>query len=266
MTYRPDAAEVEKYRRDGYLVLNRPIFPAPEFGRLKTYMMDRMRETLQDGAPAQLIDCPHWTDVKYFDWLLAPQMLDLVEPLIGPDIAIFASHLLQKPPAVGRRVPWHEDSYYWERILQPMEVASVTLALESSVKDNGCLRVIGSSHHNGYSEYEQVEHPEEQVFPIEIKKGLYDEKKAVDLELQPNEASIHHCKIIHGSNPNKGALHRAVWTVRYFPTSVKFDKDSHRHFRTRPFHVFLARGKDKAGNRYSEPGKTGDVLTGVSTA
>ncbi len=266
MSYRPSPNEVERYRRDGYLVLNRPIFPRERFEALQPYLLRKLEQASDGGAPSQLIDCPHWQDVGMFEWLLAAEMLDIVEPLIGPDIGIFACHLLQKPPGVGKRVPWHEDSAYWQQLLKPMEVASVTVALEPSIKENGCLRVIAGSHVNGYSDYEPVERPQEQIFPIEIKKAQCDESRAVDLELQPNEASVHHVRIIHGSNPNTGNLRRAVFTVRYFPTSVKFDQQSHPYFRERPFHIFLARGRDRAGNQYSEPGKTADGLQGVSTA
>jgi ectoine hydroxylase-related dioxygenase (phytanoyl-CoA dioxygenase family) len=268
MSYSPNAAEVEKYREDGYLVFHRPIFSAARFEWLKNYLMGKLDQAFVNaptGAPA-IIDCPHWQDPAIFEWLLADEMLDLVEPLIGSDIGIFACHLLQKPPGVGKRVPWHEDSAYWKDVLKPMEVASVTLALGPSVKENGCLRVIAGSHRHGYSDYEQVARPEDQVFPIEIKKNQCDEAKAVDIELQPNEASIHHVKIIHGSNPNTGTTRRAVFTVRYFPTHVKLHRESHPYFSQRPFHIFLARGRDKAGNTYSEPGKTNDVLQGVSTA
>jgi len=267
MTYRPSAREIEQYRRDGYLMIHKPIFEIDDFERLKEYMIGKLDEaTSPNGARVQLVDCPHWRDAKIFEWLMAAEMLDLVEPLIGPDIGIFACHLLQKPAGVGKRVPWHEDSAYWQQVLKPMEVASVSIALEPSVKANGCLRVIAGSHRNGYSDYEPVERPEEQVFPMEIKRSQYDESKAVDIEIQPNEASIHHVRIIHGSNPNSGTQRRAVLTARYFPTHVKFDRESHPHFREHPFHIFLARGRDKAGNRYSEPGKTSDVLHGVSTA
>ncbi|MBM3278136.1 MAG: phytanoyl-CoA dioxygenase family protein, partial [Candidatus Handelsmanbacteria bacterium] len=72
----------------------------------------------------------------------ADEILDLVEPLIGPDIAIFACHLLQKPPQIGKRVPWHEDSAYWKGRLDPIVVASITIALEPSTRENGCLEVL----------------------------------------------------------------------------------------------------------------------------
>jgi len=249
-------AELQKYERDGYVTLPRPTFAPAKFAKLKADCEERLEaERLgRQGRPITLIDCPHWQHLELFEWLLADEMLDLVEPIIGPDIGLFACHLLQKPAAVGKRVPWHEDSAYWGKILQPMVVASITVALEPSLPENGCLRVIPGTHHNGYSEYTPVAN---QVFMNEIKAGQYDESEAVDIVLQPNEASLHHGRIIHGSNPNQGGLRRAVFTARYFPTSSRFDLAN--------FHIYLARGEDRAGNQYSDPRQVYNEKQPIST-
>jgi ectoine hydroxylase-related dioxygenase (phytanoyl-CoA dioxygenase family) len=169
---------------------------------------------------------------------------------------VFACHLLQKPASVGKRVPWHEDSAYWKGALTPMVVASITLALEPSLPASGCLRVIPGTHKHGYSDYVDVAKPETEVFPLEIKQAQMDETKAVGIDLQPGEASIHHGKIIHGSNPNTGSMRRSVLTVRYFPTTVKFTPENHPYFKGVKFNIYLARGRDHAGNQYSDPAKS----------
>lgn len=247
---------VQRYDRDGYLILHHPVFSPEKFARVQAYCAGKFAEANKGADVPAIIDCPHWADPRIFEWIMAPEMLDLVEPLIGPDIGIFACHLLQKPASVGKRVPWHEDSAYWKGALTPMEVASITLALEPSLPSNGGLRVVPGTHRHGYSDYADVARPETEVFPIEIKKAQVDEARAVDIDLQPNEASIHHGKIIHGSNPNTGSRRRAVLTVRYFPTTVKFTPENHPHFAAAKFNIYLARGRDRAGNRYSDPTKS----------
>jgi ectoine hydroxylase-related dioxygenase (phytanoyl-CoA dioxygenase family) len=253
------AAQVAQYQRDGYIIISRPTFSAAKFARLKQHCETKFAQAAdaQHGKPVSLIDCPHWQDPALFEWLLADEMLDLVEPLIGPDIGLFASHLLQKPATAGKRVPWHEDSAYWQKIWQPMVIASITVALEPSLPENGCLRVIPGTHHNGYSDYAPVPQQSDSLFAEEIKAEQYDESKAVDIVLQPNQASIHHVRIIHGSNPNQGASRRAVLTARYFPTTSKFGLDD--------FPIYLARGEDRAGNRYSDPRQTYARKPAVST-
>jgi len=95
-----------------------------------------------------------------------------------------------------------------------------------------------------------VSDPKAEVFATEIKRGLVDESIAVDMTLKPNQASLHHGKLVHGSNANKGVRRRCGYTMRYIPTSVKFTEHADL-----PFQIYLARGKDRAGNRYGDPTK-----------
>ena len=169
--------EVSDYERKGYLIIRRPLFPPAKFQRIKELGAEKFANAATGSAPPTIVDCPHWQDPRLFEWIFAPEMLDLVEPLLGPDIGVFACHLLQKPPAVGKRVPWHEDSAYWRGVLQPMQVASLTLALEPSLAENGCLRVVPGTHRQGhsdhvrFSQYVSIDRPEEQVFTKETSKS-----------------------------------------------------------------------------------------------
>ena len=252
MAHRLTEAQVRAYREEGYLIITDPVLPPSLFERLKALSAEKFAEWAgkRDGVAPALIDCPHWSDTRFFEWLFADEMLDLVEPLIGPDIAVFASHLLQKPPHVGKRVPWHEDSAYWNGRLNPIEVASITVSLEPSTRENGCLEVLPGTHRHGYSDYIPVSDPSEQIFPIEVRPDQRDETRAVAIELEPNQASFHDARIIHGSAPNNGIRGRSALTVRYFPTHVRFIEEKNPNFQ-----IYLARGKDRAGNPYSDPEK-----------
>jgi hypothetical protein len=245
-------AQVERFREDGYLIVPGPVFSPERFEGLKRIEASKFALAAEKagGVAPSLIDCPHWSDPRLFEWLLAEEMLSLVEPLLGPDIAIFACHFLRKPPEVGKRVPWHEDSSYWKGRLEPIEVASITVSLEPSTRENGCLRVLPGTHRHGYSEYVPVADPSKQVFGIEVRPDQMDESRAVDIVLEPNQASIHDGRIIHGSAPNEGALGRSAFTVRYFPAHVRFVEERNPNFQ-----IYLARGRDRAGNRYSDPTK-----------
>jgi ectoine hydroxylase-related dioxygenase (phytanoyl-CoA dioxygenase family) len=250
MTARISESEVRAYQENGYLVVNRPILPPAMFERLKQLTAEHYRNAGQKaaGLTPSLIDCPHWSDPRLFEFLFAPEMLNLVEPLIGADIAVFACHFLQKPPQIGKRVPWHEDSAYWKGRLEPLEVASVTISLERSTPENGCLCVIPGTHRHGYSDYIPVSDALTEIFPVEVQPDQMDAQNAVEIVLEPNEASIHDGRIIHGSAPNTGTMGRSAFTVRYFPTHVKFIVENNPNFR-----IYLAQGKDKAGNLYSDP-------------
>ena len=48
-----------------------------------------------------------------------------------------------------------------------------------------------------------------------------DESQAVDIELEPGEMSLHHVRIVHGSNPNPTDVRRIGFVVRYIATSCR---------------------------------------------
>ena len=71
-------------------------------------------------------------------------LLDIAEQFVGPDIALFASAYICKPPRDGQPVLWHQDGSYWP--LDPMNVVTLWLAIDDSTQENACMRVIPGSH------------------------------------------------------------------------------------------------------------------------
>jgi ectoine hydroxylase-related dioxygenase (phytanoyl-CoA dioxygenase family) len=134
-----------------------------------------------------------------------------------------------------------------------MEVVTVWLAIDPSTLANGCMQVIPGTHNTGaagFSEYEAVADADKEVFDTEIRAGQYDETKAVPCILEPNQASLHDGRLIHGSPPNEGAMRRCGYTMRFMPTTVKHTSGSNKDD---GFQIYLARGKDRAGNVYGDP-------------
>jgi len=243
---RLDAAQVAEYRREGFLVFPEPVFPAAKFDRLKGFFEELLARLPAERRP-EAMDVPHFTEPALFEWLLADEVVALVEPLLGPDIALFSSHFICKPKGDGKRVPWHEDSAYWRDMLAPMEVVTVWLAIDPSLPVNGCMKVIPRTHGNGYSEYEDVD-KRFNVFTTEIKRHQFDESRAVPCILQPNHCSLHDGRLMHGSDANRSELRRCGYTMRYISTRVRFNREKY------PWHqIYLARGCDHAGNTYADP-------------
>ena len=82
-----------------------------------------------------MTDDPFWVRLISGD-----RLLDIPAQCVGPDIALYASHYLSKPPGDGMPVLWHQDGAYWP--LEPMEVVTLWLAVDDSTPENGCMRVI----------------------------------------------------------------------------------------------------------------------------
>ncbi|MDQ3440853.1 MAG: phytanoyl-CoA dioxygenase family protein [Planctomycetota bacterium] len=253
MAGRLSPRQVSFFRDEGYLLFDQPVLPPPKFDALKNHFEHKLIEFVETtGRSPEHFDVPHFEDLKLFDWLFDDAVLDVVESLIGPDIALWSSHFISKPAGVGKRVPWHEDSAYWGKVLDPMEVVTIWLAIDPSRPENGCMRVIPRTHHGGYSEYEPVNDASTSVFHAEIKAGKFDESRAVDCVLDPNHCSIHHAKLIHGSTANTSPMRRCGYTMRYVPATSRFRPDD---FSMGAFRIYLARGQDRAGNTYGDPTK-----------
>lgn len=132
-----------------------------------------------------------------------------------------------------------------------MEVCTVWLAIDPSLKENGCMMVIPRSHREarqGFSDYEAVD-PATSVFPTEIIASQREEGRRVYIELQPNECSLHDARIQHGSEPNRSQLRRCGWTLRFCSTRVKFNQQAFAGMHQ----VYLACGVDHGGNVYADP-------------
>ena len=242
---RLSGAQLEHYHKEGYLIYRNPVFPAIKFQALKDHFEEKIARLPSTIRP-EAMDVPHFADPRLFEWLFADEVLDLVESIIGPDIALWSSHFICKPKGDGRRVPWHEDSSYWKGRLDPMEVVTVWLAIDPSTKENGCMNVIPRSL-NGFSEYNPVD-TKINVFPTEIKANQFEASSAIAIELQPNQASFHDGRLIHGSQPNNSQIRRCGYTMRYMSTRVRMSPEKN------PSHlIYLARGRDHAGNAYADP-------------
>jgi hypothetical protein len=245
-------AQVESFLQEGYLVFNDQVFPADKLAGLKACFEKILADRPADKRP-EAMDVPHFSYPELFEWLFADEVLDLVEPILGPDIALFSSHFICKPHGNGKRVPWHEDSAYWKGMMDKSEVCTVWLAIDPSRRENGCMQVIPHSHRTGkkgFSDYEPVD-AAKNVFSKEIVKPQVDDRIAVALELEPGQASLHDGRIIHGSDANTSPLRRCGYTMRYISTRTRFN-----HERNQLHQIYLARGRDHAGNQYADPARS----------
>jgi len=244
------ADQVQQYQQEGYLVFNEPVLPQAKFDALKSYF-EKILAELPDGERPEAMDVPHFMHPKLLEWAFDNAVLDLVQPIVGEDIVLFSTHFICKPKGNGRRVPWHEDSAYWKGVADPMEICTVWLAIDPSLQENGCMQVIPRTHRTGskgFSNYVDVDRTQN-VFATEIDPEQRRNAQRVAIELQPNQCSFHDARIMHGSEPNTSNLRRCGWTLRFASSAVKFSQErfdgGHQ--------VYLARGRDRAGNVYADP-------------
>jgi len=254
-------AEVEHYHRDGYVTPQYRL-PADVLANLK-----REIEALIDGntniRPEQLagahVKANADTGVKgntdLLDFTRYPDLLEVVEQIIGPDIIMWGSQVFSKPAGDGMAIPWHQDGQYWP--MRPLSNVTVWVAVDAATTENGCLRVIPGTHTSGL-----MPHTTDNKEGMALNQGLdmntLDESKAVDIVLEPGQISLHHAMIAHGSNANMSSKRRCGYAIRYMPATSLFDRsipptrianNQVLDYSQRP--LWLLRGKDRAGNDFT---------------
>src|SRR6185436_19831422 len=204
------SSEVEFYRQNGYFLYHQPLFSPEKFSRLEKIFEEHLAE--KGSLLSDELDTPHFRDPRLLEFLLSDEALDLVEPIIGPNIGLWSSHFISKDAYTGRATPWHEDSAFWEgRLSEYDKIVTVWLAIDPSNRENGCMRVIPGTHNNGFSQYTGAD-ATMNTFDSQISE--VDESKAVYFELKPNECSLHDSRIVHGATSNTSATRRCGYTMR----------------------------------------------------
>ena len=191
-------------------------------------------------------------DLRFLEIARTPEILDMVEQLIGPDLALWNSSLFSKPALDGQRTPWHQDGQYWP--IRPLATCSVWIALDDSTPETGCLRVIPGSHHERRLRTHQSLEAADVTLNQELDPGEYDAAHAEDIVLEAGQMSLHDVYLLHGSEANRSPRPRRGMTLRFMPTTSHFDRNIASRQATdlgvldhSDRTLFLVRGVDRSG-------------------
>ncbi len=188
---------VREYEEVGYTIFRHVI--DDDLLRETNGHVEWLQEQHPDVPPENLgtefvRDDPFWLGL-----VSDPRLLDIAQLFIGPDIALFASHYISKPPRSGKPVLWHQDGSYWP--LEPMSVVSLWLAVDNSDEHNGCMKVIPGSHRDELSALRENT-TTESVLGSEADREV-DEGTAVSLVLAAGDVEVHHLNTMHSSDANR---------------------------------------------------------------
>ena len=240
-------SEVESYRSEGF------VSPVRVMSAADAHRYRRALEAHEArvGTPLQG-NFRHKTHLL-FTWadelVHHPMILDAVEDAIGPDILCWTTNFFIKEANSPGFVSWHQDSTYWG--LDPDEVITAWVAFTEVTPENGYMQVIPGSHRVDQLPHVDTFHKDNllsrgQEIAVEV-----DKSKAVGIALHAGEMSLHHIKLVHGSDANRSNDRRIGLAIRYIPTHVRQTKvrDS----------AMLVRGTDKFHNFDPEPRPQADL-------
>lgn len=224
-------AEIDAYRRDGYLVFDRLLTE----NEVET-LLDRatkLAESPKPGiriqiepriargeakAPSKLesirkIEGLVEHDDLFLNLAKHPLILGRVHDLLGPPLKMFRDALMMKPPRVGSEKPYHQDSAYWP--IEPMDLCSVWIALDDATLENGCMRVLPGSHRHGLIEHKPIR-------DFQVDESQLDLSNEVAVPLHRGGALFFHSLLLHATSDNLSDKPRRAMIVSYMRGDSRF--------------------------------------------
>jgi hypothetical protein len=210
------ARQIAQFRNEGY------VFPFRAISASEAAECRARIEAYEKGAGH---DANRTLKIKgnlAFPWLMSlarnPRILDAVEDVIGPNILLFGASIFAKDGRDPRYVSWHQDSAYFG--LDPHEEVTVWVAFTESTIEKGCLKVMPRTHLGPDLHHVETRAADNMLAKGQSIEGL-DESKAVHMELAAGEFSLHHERMAHASEPNRGTDRRIGFAFFYIPTHVR---------------------------------------------
>ena len=209
--------QIEQYHDEGFISPIR-VISENEALSIKN-QLEQVEADFPDEINAESRNNLHLS-FKFLDMLAHNTIIiDAMEDLIGPDIALWASVMFIKEPSSKQYVSWHQDATYMG--LDSIDFPTPWIALSPSNRDTGCMTMISGSHHSEIQIHKDT-FAENNILTRGQVIPEVDKKNAVDLILEPGEMSIHHGAIIHGSQPNNSDQRRIGFSLQsYVPPSIK---------------------------------------------
>jgi ectoine hydroxylase-related dioxygenase (phytanoyl-CoA dioxygenase family) len=235
--------QVDQYHRDGFL-FPLDVFDNNQVANILEQLEHSRKVAQEQGLEAELAQLLR-TNTHYIlpfvsEVARAPQLLDRVESILGPNILLWSAEFFIKGAHTDKIVSWHQDLTYWG-LGETNEEMTAWLALSDVNVESGCMRFVAGSHH-------QKLLPHRDTFDAAnlLSRGQevavdVAEDDAVDVILNPGQVSFHHGRMFHASGPNRSAQDRIGLAFRFITPEV-------RQLVAKRDYAMLVRGIDEGKN------------------
>lgn len=229
-----DDAALARYHEQGYLVVN-DAFTAeemqaatnglidliaeknPDFSiiQFRTAVRDRLATLSLEERLNNVRKIGQFTD--YDERLKAiafhPQLLRVVEAILGTKAELYQSMALIKPPQ-GREKPWHQDHAYFDLTLGT-KVVGVWIALDDATPENGCMRVVPGWYHDQARPHFMV-----RDWQLCDDATQHFKPQTVAVPLRPGGCLIFDSFLPHGTPSNHSPQSRKALQYHYLPADT----------------------------------------------
>ena len=205
-----DADQIaDTYRQDG-VVRIRKFFPAELIdeirAELKRYLLNDLSSKPEDARTLEADGKTIrnlWRLEQHNNFFRRlgerPEIVALVSKLVQGDALLNGVETFNKPAKVGSGVPPHQDNAYFCQ--SPPDMLTLWIALDAVTPENGAVHFIRGSHTRGTLPTKRSGITGNSIGLAEVPDiPIADQFCAT---LQPGDATIHHCNVIHHSAPNQ---------------------------------------------------------------
>ena len=215
------------YFENGCLVVDRAV-PEDWLARLRQAtdeMIERSREITvsdaywdiekdhsADNPRLRRLTCPNDNHPTYWEYASSPLIANIVADLVGPDVKFHHSKLNFKWAHGGEEVKWHQDIQFWPHTnYSPLTVG---LYLYDCDTDQGPLVVLPGSHKGPL--FDQYNDAGQWTGCLSASDAsTLDTSKAVELTGAAGSLTIHNCRMLHSSMPNRSPIGRPLLLNAY---------------------------------------------------
>jgi len=141
------------------------------------------------------------------------KVVNTFEELLGGELYLYHAKLMMKEARTGGQHIWHQDYGYWYEngCLFP-DMGSVFIALDPSIKENGCLQVLAGSHKMGRVNTALIgKDTPQRGADLERVNQARQVCEHVFVELSPGDAVFFHSNLLHTSAQNVSNIRR--WSM-----------------------------------------------------
>ena len=208
------------YRNNGYLVLEN-VIPASIIAQCQTEIerfRDEARNLTASNDRLDLEDSHSRSDPRlrrikdpfnnspvFGDIIRSEAILEPVRDLLGPNLRLHGSKLNLKSASYGAPVEWHQDWAFYPHTNDDM--LAVGVMLNDMKEENGPLMILPGTHKT-----EIYDHHSDGYFcgAMDLRASGLDSADAVKLLGPAGSISLHHARVVHGSDLNRSTIDRKL--------------------------------------------------------
>ena len=215
-----NAQQIASYHDDGYVVVEDVLSPSEldeirrEVGRIIATAHGLTKDTaifdLEDShrperPRVRRVKEPHAVSPVFARLLRHPKLLAIYTALLGPDVRLKTTKLNMKSGEYGAPVEWHQDWAFYPHTND--DLLALGLMLDDVDEENGPLLVMPGSHRGP-----TYDHHANGVFcgAMSLERAGIDAATAVKLTGRAGSASVHHVRLVHGSDLNRTSRQRRL--------------------------------------------------------